>query len=440
VCFSVASKVFDPGEGWHVMDNLIIESKREVQVIDSADVVVLGGGPAGVAAAVAAGRTGASVLLIERYGCLGGLATGGLVILLTSYGKRGEVLMSGLAVEVLQRLRARGAVRTPEWFKLENPVYDPEALKLIGLEMVEEAGVRLLLHSWAVGAQVEDNRVTAVVTESKSGRQAIRGRVFTDCTGDGDVAAWAGIPYEISQSKWGLGLDMRLGNVDYPEFRQFTLDNPGRWADLRGEMAKLGVEGSPLPAWRDDGTWFIASLPGDALSVRDLTRCEVTLRKALMKTHAFYRENVPGFEKATILDTASQVGTRESRRIIGEYTLSEEDVPGAVFRDSIGTGVTWTGPRAGEPFDFPYRCLLPKKVDNVLFAGRCLSATHEAHENTRVIPNCFVTGQAAGVAAALAVGDELPPRQISIKKLQQGLRDQGVEFGSTRVPRSAPQN
>jgi hypothetical protein len=115
-------------------------------------------------------------------------------------------------------------------------------------------------------------------------------------------------------------------------------------------------------------------------------------------------------------------------------------VPGAVFRDSIGTGVTWTGPRAGEPFDFPYRCLLPKKVDNVLFAGRCLSATHEAHENTRVIPNCFVTGQAAGVAAALAVGDELPPRQISIKKLQQGLRDQGVEFGSTRVPRSAPQN
>ena len=141
-----------------------------------------------------------------------------------------------------------------------------------------------------------------------------------------------------------------------------------------------------------------------------------------MRTYDFYRANVPGFEEATIIDTASQIGTRESRRIIGEYVIKDEDVPGGKFEDSIGTGVTWTGKRAGESFDFPYRALVPQKIQNLLYAGRCISATHEAHENTREIPNCWVTGQGAGVAAAIAVRHSLPPREVPLATLQQELR------------------
>jgi len=410
------------------MAERIHEPARDVDVIDAAQIVVLGGGPAGVAAAVAAGRSGADVLLVERYGCLGGLATGGLVIVLDSYGKRGEILMSGLAVEFLDRLKARGVVRTPEWVKLENPVYDPEVLKFICLEMIEEARARLLLHAWAVGAVVKDDRIDAVIIESKSGRQAIRGKMFIDCTGDGDTAAWAGVPHEVSQSKWGIGLDWRWGNVDYQKFRRFCEENPERVSELRKKMSEADVAWAPKPAWRDDRTWFIASMPGDALSVRDLTRCEIELRKRAMRTYEFYRANVPGFEEATIIDTASQIGARESRRIIGEYVIKDEDVPGGKFEDSIGTGVTWTGKRAGEPFDFPYRALVPQKIQNVLYAGRCISATHEAHENTRVIPNCWVTGQGAGVAAAIAVQHSRPPRDVPLATLQQELRKQGVKL------------
>jgi len=407
---------------------IIREPARQTEIVDSADIVVLGGGPAGCAAAVAAGRLGADVLLIERYGCLGGLATGGLVIVLVSYGKRGEILMSGLAVEFLDRLKAREAVRTPEWVKLENPVYDPEVLKFICIEMIEEANVRLLLHASVVGAAVTDDRIDAVVIESKSGRQAIRGKLFIDCTGDGDTAAWADVPHEESLSKIGLGLDWRWGDVDYTTFRRFCEDRPERVSELREEMRAAGVEWPAKPAWRDDRTWFIACIPGDALNVRDLTRCEVELRKRAMRTYDFYRANVPGFESATIIDTASQVGTRESRRIIGGYMMQDEDVPGGEFDDTIGTGVTWTGKRAGEAFDFPYRSLVPQKVSNVLYAGRCISACHEAHQNTRVIPNCWVTGQGAGVAGALSLKAGCPPRDLDVVKLQAALRDQGVDM------------
>ncbi|MBT3374116.1 MAG: FAD-dependent oxidoreductase [Lentisphaerae bacterium] len=408
------------------MDSRIREPARELDVIDSADIVVLGGGPAGVAAAVAAGRLGADVLLVERYGCLGGLATGGLVIVLVSYGKRGEILMSGLAVEFLDRLKTRGTVRTPEWVKMENPVCDPEVLKFICLEMIEDAGVDLLLHAWAVDASVVDGRIDAVIIESKSGRQAIRGKLFIDCTGDGDTAAWANVPYEESDAAFGLGLDWRWGNVDYMAFRDFSLDQPEALAALRKAMSAEGVAYPPKPAWRDDRTWFITATPGNALDVRDLTRCEVEMRKCAMRTYDFYRANVPGFDQATIIDTASQVGTRESRRIVGGYTMRDEDVPGGRFDDTIGTGVTWTGKRAGEPFDFPYRALVPQKIENLLYAGRCISACHEAHQNTRVIPNCWVTGQGAGVAAALAVQNSVSPGDVPIEAIQRALTDSGV--------------
>mgnify|MGYP005844729401 CR=1 FL=1 len=408
------------------MSDTVKEPARELAVIASAEVVVLGGGPAGVAAAIAAGRLGRDVLLVERYGCLGGLATGGLVIALDTYGPRGRVLMSGLAVEFRDRLYARNAAHNPETHSHESPVYDPEVLKHVALEMVEEARVRLLLHAWGVGAVVEDDRIAALIVESKSGRQAIRGQVFIDCSGDADLAAWAGVGHQISRSPLGLGLNARIGGVDYARFRRFQQEEPEQWTALRQEIVKSNFW-VPSPGWRNDVVWLNTYFPGDALDVSHLTACEVELRKRIVRACEFYRARLPGFAQATLLDTASQVGTRESRRIEGEYTLTEADLTRAGSPDSIGVGVCWTGPHAAQAFAFPYRCLVPKRVDNLLFAGRCISADHQAHQNTRVIPNCIVTGQGAGTGAAVALATGRTPRRISVQELQRALRSQGVE-------------
>ena len=405
----------------------IPEPARNIELIDEADIVVLGGGPAGCAAATAAARSGADVLLIERYGCLGGMATDGLVILLDCYGKKGEILMSGLTVDYLDRLKELHVARTPDWFRLETPVYCPEMLKFVSLDMAEKAGVRFLLHAWAVQAYVVDDRLDAVIVESKSGRQAVRGRIFIDCTGDGDTAAWAGVPHETSESPFGNALNAQIGNVDYPRFRKFTVSNPDRWKKLREEMAEKEINFQIQAAWTDRRAWINTHFPGSAIDVRDLTYCETTMRRRYMDFYLFLRDKVPGFEDANILATASQVGTRESRRITGMYVMKDEDVPGGHFEDSIGTGVTWTGPKAGEAFDIPYRSLVPKGIGNLLYAGRCISADHEAHQNTRVITNCWAMGQGAGVGAGIALEAGCRVGEVDVKTLQSRLRSQGVE-------------
>jgi hypothetical protein len=415
------------------MPDTIYEPAREIPVFDQADVVVLGAGPAGVAAAVGAARGGAEVLLVERYNSLGGLATGGLVTILLSFGPRGQCLMSGLAVETWERLKASGMVRTPDESDLENPHYDAEMLKAVYLELCTESGVRLLLHTWAVGTVVRNGRVEAVVTESKAGRRAIRGGVFIDASGDGDAAAWSGVPFETSSRPLGIGLDWRWANVDYPRFKRFCRERPDRLAALRPAMAEANVAWPPKPDWCDDRAWFITNARGNALDPHDLTRIELDMRALALRTFHFYRAFMPGFESATLLDTASQIGVRESRRIVGECTLDGDDVPGGSFADSVGTGVTWCGPRAGEPFDLPFRALVPRAVsspvDNLLFAGRCISATHDAHQQTRVINNCLVSGQGAGAAAAVALRSGRPPLEVAVPELQAALRAQGVEVG-----------
>ena len=406
----------------------ITEPAREIGIIDEADIVILGGRPAGCAAATAAGRLGADVLLVERYGCLGGLATDGLVILLDSYGKKGEILMSGLPVEYLDRLKELDAARTPDWFRQETPVYCPEMLKFISLDMAETAGVRFLLHSWAVGAHVRGNRMDAVIIESKSGRKAVRGKLFIDCTGDGDTVAWTGVPFEESESPLGIALNGQIGNVDFPRFRRFSTKEKERWAKVRAEMKEKEFNMNIGAAWMDDRAWVNTYFKGNAIDVRDLTRCETTMRRKYMELLLYLRESVPGFEKATILATASQIGTRESRRIVGKYMMRGEEVPGGRFEDSVGTGVTWTGPRYGEAFDIPYSSFVPKGIDNLLFAGRCISADHEAHQNTRVITNCWAMGQGAGVGAKLALDAGCPVGDIDIRKMRDSLRRQGVEM------------
>ncbi len=403
------------------------EPARELPVVATAEVVVLGGGPAGVAAATAAARAGADTLLIERYGCLGGLSTGGLVIILLCYGKRGEMLMSGLPVEFRDRLYARDAARVRDYDRYENPVADPEVLKHVCLELVIEAKARLLLHAWAVGAIVKDDRMDAVILESKSGRQAVRGQVFLDCSGDGDTAAWCDVPHENTVSQIGIGLIWRWGNVDYPRFQAFGKEQPERLDALRKAARELDCDWPAKADYRSDRAWLGHNLPGDALNVEDLTRCELECRLKAMRTYDYFKANVPGFEAVSILDTASQVGTRESRRIVGETTITGADTPGGRFEDTVGTGVTWFGRQCGEPFDLPYRAMVPQRINNLLYAGRCLSADHEAHQQTRVINTCWVAGQGAGVAAALAVRQGQAFRDLAIADLQAELRQQGVQ-------------
>lgn len=408
------------------MASLYQEPARDLLVHDRAEVVVLGGGPAGVAAAVGAARAGAETLLVERYGCLGGLATGGLVILLLSYGKRGERLTTGYVNEVYDDLLARQAARVRPKDRQEIPCYDPETLKCLSLEHVLDAGARLQFHAWGAGAAVSGDRLQALFVETKAGRLAIEGDVFIDCSGDADLAHWAGVPYELTLSPLGLGLPWRFSRVDFPRFEAFRENDPDAWKAIRDRMSEAEVQTNPGVCWRDDEALFLNHSPGDALNITDLSECEIALRQKMVRTLDFYREQVPGFETATLLDCATQVGTRESRRIIPQGWITREDTPGGQFADSIGVGVTWTGPHSGEAFEIPLGSLIPQRITNLLCAGRCIGADHGAHQQTRVIGNCYVTGQAAGVAAALALKQRRAVAELEPAAVQAALAEQNV--------------
>lgn len=404
----------------------IEEPARSVPVIEEAEVVVLGGGPAGVAAAVSAARAGADVVLVERYGHLGGLATGGLVILLDCYSDGGEIVIKGFAREVWEALEAEGCVRRSPSEEKTSILFDPEALKYVYLSLARSAGVRFLLHSWAAAAVMDGQTLAAVLVESKSGRQAVRGRVFVDASGDADLVAWAGAPFELEEHPLGVGLIARLGAVDWTRYQRFIAEQPEEWQRLREEYRRSGGIGGTSMAWRDDVVWNNNGIPGNGLDVKDLTRLEVTLRQKLWDYWRFYREHVPGYENSFLLDTASQIGVRATRRPVGPYQLTMADIDaGRSFPDSIGVGNLWNSQGT---YDIPCRALLPQGVSNLLVAGRCISADHQATDVTRTIPVCMVTGQGAGVAAALAARAGSATQEVDLSTLQAELLRQQVNL------------
>jgi 2-polyprenyl-6-methoxyphenol hydroxylase-like FAD-dependent oxidoreductase len=409
----------------------ILESERGTPVTDEADVVVAGGGPAGVAAATASARLGVKTMLVERYGHLGGLATGGLVITLVETKRYGV----GVVREAIDRLgdlggaRLRRAVVTQSaWtdgasFSGEESVnVDPELLKHVLNEMVLEAGVDLLMHSFAVGVDMEGPLIRHLILEDKSGRHAVSGKVFVDATGDADIAAAAGTPYEYDRHPWGINVDYRLGGVDVERESRFREERPEEHRRILERLQEhVGGRMYWGPSVRDGIVW--GGTPhdreADGLNPRHLTRVEVEGRRALVRGLAFIRENMPGLEDAYILDTSSQVGIRETRRIDGGYMLTREDeVGGRRFPDAIASSL----------FDIPYRCLVPQGVDNLLVGGRCISTTHEAQGPIRNIPPCMVTGQAAGVAAALAAREGTQPGDLDPWRVREALIEQGFEF------------
>jgi hypothetical protein len=406
----------------------IIEKERRTPVTGEAGVVVAGGGPAGVAAAIASSRLGVETMLIERYGCLGGLATGGLVITLVETERYGM----GVVKEAIERLdelggsKLRKAASEPNtWtdgasFSGEECVnVDPELLKHVLNEMVLEAGVDLLMHSLVVGVDADSGVIKHVILEDKSGRHAVAGEMFVDATGDADLAAAAGAHYDHDNHPWGINIDFRFGGVDIGKETRFKEEHPEEHKGLlEGLSRHVGGRMYWGPSVRNGVVWGGGPHKREAngLDPRDLTMVEVEGRRAVVTGLEYVKARMPGMEEAFLIDTSSQVGVRETRRIIGDYTLTKEDqVGGRRFEDAISSSL----------FDIPIRCLIPRGVDNLLVGGRCISTTHEAQGPIRNIPPCMVTGQAAGVAAALATKIGIQPRKLDHELVIDELIEQG---------------
>ncbi|MBC7235931.1 MAG: FAD-dependent oxidoreductase [Chloroflexi bacterium] len=422
----------------------INEPARQIDVLRQVDVLVVGGGPAGLVAATAAARQGARTLLVERYGCLGGLATGGLVLYMDAItDKAHERVIGGLPWEVLQRLDARGGLVEDAPLRLH---VDSELLQAVADDICLESGVELLFHAWGVAALVEKGRVIGVVIESKSGRQAILASVTVDATGDGDIAAFAGARYELGSQC--IGLNLKVGGADRARYQQFQREQPERARELREEIKRrggfpLGLGSTPhsdigvywvnilgLSAWGRPGggegdvhAYFAGEL--SAIDVQHLTHVQIELRRRILLSLDFYRQHVPGFENVRLLAFASQIGTRESRRIAGVHLLTKEEVQaGMTFPDAIGrAGITYDPIGS---YQVPYGSLVPEAIDGLLVAGRCISVDHWTLQGARLIPPAMMTGQAAGTAAAMAVASGVAPRHVDTAALQRQLVADGV--------------
>jgi 2-polyprenyl-6-methoxyphenol hydroxylase-like FAD-dependent oxidoreductase len=411
------------------------EPPRSTAIKAETEVLVIGGGSAGVAAAVAAARNGAEVILVERLGYLGGLATGGLIILLLTLDDgRGRQVIGGLCQEVTDRVAKRGAAYFPpqsEWGSEDEALvrrdqrwglvwghgphrvrysvaYDPEEFKFALNQMVEEAKVKLLLHAYACDAIVENNRVTGVTFQSKSGRFAILAKAVIDASGDGDIFTSAGAAYESEKVlPW---LWFMMGGVKNPE----SAIDAGGWF-----FHTLG-EGRMLLPW---GATERITRKIDATKLEDLTYAELECRKRVMEEVDRLRREIPGFANAHVCHIADQLGITESRRLVGTYVLDRDDVD-TPCEDVIAITGHWTKYEA--LYYIPYRSLLPKEFSNLLVAGRCISVDHRVHHATKEIPPCIATGEAAGTAAALAVRAGVDPKYVDVPLLQQRLQERGT--------------
>ena len=452
----------------------IVEPARTLPVYGEFDVVVVGGGPAGLAASVSAAKHGAKVLLVERYGFLGGMGTaGGVTNFAGLYGrKNGNMIqvVHGVVDELLERIAAMGGLNAPQdgmQGRIRVQSYDISSLKCAADQMLVDAGVQMLFHAFAAAVTMQGSRIQAVVVETKSGRMAVRANQFIDCSGDADVAHFAGVPYKTGDGH-GSGLYpttmFRVGHVDAPlalaavgEFNainalmaQAQLDKPGKYQFPR-QGAILRPQKNPTE-WRANVTQ-IGNAQGKAMDATDaqqLSDGELEGRRQIASYFSFLRHEVPGFANSSIVDIAAQIGVRETRRIQGQYALTGEDIlASSRFDDAIGINawpmelhsagrIDWQFPRnleatagRGESADgrvyndLPWRMLVPKTTDNLLVAGRCASMTHEGQSAARVSGACFVMGQAAGTAAAMLSATQTTA-DVDARALQKQLMQDGA--------------
>jgi len=406
------------------MANEILEPARRTPVAGEVDVLVAGGGPAGIAAALAAARQGARTLLVERYGYLGGMITGSYVVAILGVGDGHAPVAHGIVDEIRERMGALGAAQ-PIGGCGDYRV-DAEPFKWQALEMLLEAGVRVRLHTLACDPIVEGGAVTGIVTESKSGREAYRATVTIDTSADADLAYRTGCNCENETHEVTLGF--AIDGVDQERVEAFRRQSPAEHEAIAVEAAEMN--GGKLPG----GSRLLRGV--DVTDAEDLTRAEIQLRQEGFRAFMYLREHMPGYEGARVRLTWPQLGVRLSRRIRGANVLVDDDLRSSRhFSDGIARlGVYFPdwGPNyaiVGLDYDVPYRTLVPEAMDGLLVAGRCISCDAIAGNTMRLIVPCLVTGQAAGVAAAIAAQQGCAPRDVPVDALRGALRAQGAWLG-----------
>jgi hypothetical protein len=421
-------------------------------IASRSDVLVVGGGPAGVAAAVTAARSGASVTLLERYASLGGLASGGMVLVLDDMINGQEITVTGIVSEYIERMQKIGLAIVPpvddrktseelwnKWGRYglfdfhsrikPKPIcyaaaFDPDGWKRVSNDLVREAGVNLLLHSWFTRPIVDNGVMAGVIAETKSGPQAHLADIVIDTTGDIDVASRAGADY--IQGSYLTTLVFRLGGVDTALAEETEQRDPKAARAINRKIKR--ILGGAWELW-----WFKTPLPGvvwcnsphmtgyDGTDPVSLTKADFVAREHIAEAVQYIKENLPGFENCFVIDTAPQIGVRQTRLLQGEYVMTKDDVvERRHFRDSVARG---------RDYYYPYRSLLPKNVDQLLVAGRHYSATSDAQKSSREIPPCMAMGQATGVAAALALQQNVLVREVSATDIQVQMRLHNADPG-----------
>ena len=468
---------------YELLPDRVLESSRELPVAGKFDVLVAGGGLAGLGASVGAARQGARTLLIERLGFLGGTATSTMMTTLNCPVDH----LTGFSREMVERLIERGGA----WSGATIP-FDPEVFKETAIDLIEDAGTNLLLYSWVAQPIVVDGKVRGVIVENKAGRQALLAETVVDTTGDADVSARAGAETVKGRESDGKMRPMtvlfRLGGIDIARMVKYARAHPDQFtadpsfqilspetgvvrisgffdqvsaAQERGELPKeinyLRFEGVNV----ERGTAFVNSTRVygvDGTSASDLTRAEIEARRQMRKLLDFILREIPGCEKAYLIDSSSSIGVRETRRVRGQFVLDEADILAQkTYEDTVAkiwrfhaAGRDWHSPDGGEGssanvvyrtavtplnwFEIPYRVFVPNGVGGLLVAGRILSQTQQADMWTRGMYCCLVTGQVAGTAAALSATSGTEPRDLNVRKLQERLAGQGVDLGSQSPP------
>jgi hypothetical protein len=441
-----------------------LQFTREIPVRHEVDIFVAGGGPAGCAAAVMAARTGASVFLAEGQNCFGGMGTAGLVPVFMQFGDGEHFLAAGFGEELLDRLIAADGTTAPGPNGNRTGCYPirAEVLKRVYDEMVQEAGVQFSFHTQLIGVEVEDGVVHAAILVGKSGIFAVRAKVFVDGTGDGDLAAWAGAPFEKGDAQGQMmpgTLCSLWTDVDFASLNgKYGWEHNVRIAEAYADGVFTFCDKHLPGIFRvrgDIGGGNIGHTFGvDSTDERSLTDALVWGRKLILEYERYYKEYLVGCERMQLVATGSLLGVRESRRIMGDYVLCLNDFQTrASFPDEIGRysypvdiHVSRPDDEAeyqrfaeefaalrygkGESYGIPYRCLTPLALSNVLVAGRCVSADRFLQGSIRVMPGCYITGQAAGIAAAMAAGANGQVRAVAVDELQRCLLAAGAYLPS----------